>query len=98
MSFTDRTLQCVECGQEFVFSAADQEYYQQKGYSHEPKRCLECRRNQRMRRRGGQEIEMHEVVCAECGRTTQVPFKPTGVRPVYCRECFEAKKGRGADE
>jgi CxxC-x17-CxxC domain-containing protein len=41
---------------------------------------------------------MHEVVCAECGKSTQVPFRPTGVRPVYCRECFEAKRGQGGDD
>jgi len=31
---------------------------------------------------------MHSVVCAACGVTTEVPFKPTGTKPVYCRECF----------
>ncbi|MCZ6697378.1 MAG: zinc-ribbon domain containing protein [Planctomycetota bacterium] len=35
--------------------------------------------------------EFHEVVCAECGTTTTVPFKPTGDRPVYCRDCFRQK-------
>ncbi len=32
--------------------------------------------------------EMHDAVCADCGQQTQVPFKPSGDRPVYCRECF----------
>ena len=32
--------------------------------------------------------EMHDAVCANCGTSTQVPFKPTGERPVYCRDCF----------
>ena len=36
--------------------------------------------------------EEHEVVCAECGAQTTVPFKPTGDRPVKCRDCFQ--KGR----
>lgn len=36
--------------------------------------------------------EMHKVTCSECGKETEVPFKPTGDRPVYCRECF-AKQG-----
>ncbi len=30
----------------------------------------------------------HEVVCAECGVTTTVPFEPRGDRPVYCRDCY----------
>lgn len=32
--------------------------------------------------------ELHDAVCASCGTQTQVPFKPTGERPVYCRDCF----------
>ena len=32
--------------------------------------------------------ESFEVVCADCGVTTTVPFKPAGNRPVYCRDCF----------
>ena len=38
--------------------------------------------------------EMHDVTCAECGVETQVPFKPDGSRPVYCRDCFQKKKPR----
>jgi CxxC-x17-CxxC domain-containing protein len=33
--------------------------------------------------------EMHKVICADCGKETEVPFKPDGTRPVYCRECYE---------
>jgi len=36
--------------------------------------------------------EMHEVTCADCGKKTEVPFKPDGNRPVYCRECFQNHK------
>lgn len=36
--------------------------------------------------------ESFQVVCAECGQTTTVPFKPAGNRPVYCRDCYRAKK------
>jgi len=36
--------------------------------------------------------EMHKVTCAECGKETEVPFKPDGTRPVYCRDCYRAKK------
>ena len=33
--------------------------------------------------------EMHDATCSDCGTTTQVPFKPTEGRPVYCRDCFQ---------
>jgi CxxC-x17-CxxC domain-containing protein len=33
--------------------------------------------------------EMHKVICADCHMETEVPFKPDGNRPVYCRECYQ---------
>jgi CxxC-x17-CxxC domain-containing protein len=32
--------------------------------------------------------EMHKATCADCGKETEVPFKPTEGRPVYCRDCY----------
>lgn len=32
------------------------------------------------------------ATCAECGRQTEVPFKPTEGRPVFCRDCFQSKR------
>jgi hypothetical protein len=40
MSYEDRTLTCQDCGQEFTFSADDQQYHAEKGYTNEPKRHL----------------------------------------------------------
>lgn len=36
---------------------------------------------------------MHQAVCAECGKDCEVPFKPTGDKPVYCSNCFGQKDG-----
>ena len=36
--------------------------------------------------------ETFDAVCAECGTSTTVPFKPTQGRPVYCRDCFRSKR------
>ena len=46
----DKTLTCCECGQEFVFTASEQEFYAEKGFTNEPRRCPTCRqaRKQRM--------------------------------------------------
>ena len=38
---------------------------------------------------------MHRAICAECGDSCEVPFKPTGDRPVYCSNCF-GKQGGGS--
>jgi len=38
--------------------------------------------------------QLYNVKCAKCGKQTQVPFKPSGDRPVYCRDCYmEQRKG-----
>ena len=41
---TDKTLTCKDCGAEFVFTVGEQEFYKEKGFDNEPKRCLACRR------------------------------------------------------
>ena len=38
---------------------------------------------------------MYDAVCAECGKTTKVPFQPTGSRPVYCSDCYHTKGAAG---
>ena len=94
MAFVDRTLTCVECGQEFTFTADDQDFHSRKGYQ-EPKRCPNCRQA-RKAERGGFEgrapREMHPVTCSNCGKQTEVPFLPRGDRPVYCSDCFAAQR------
>ena len=37
-----------------------------------------------------------QVICAECGKECEVPFKPSADRPVYCRECFAKRKDGGS--
>lgn len=36
--------------------------------------------------------QMFPATCAACGKQTEVPFKPSGARPVYCRECFQSQR------
>ncbi len=36
----------------------------------------------------------YPAICSSCGRDTEVPFPPRHGRPVFCRECFEARRGR----
>jgi CxxC-x17-CxxC domain-containing protein len=44
MSYADKTLTCRDCGAEFVFTAGEQEFYAQKGFTNEPTRCPACRK------------------------------------------------------
>ncbi|MBA3378991.1 MAG: zinc-ribbon domain containing protein [Chloroflexia bacterium] len=49
---SDRSLTCRDCGQEFVFTLGEQEFYQQRGFS-EPQRCPTCRAARKTQRNGG---------------------------------------------
>ena len=88
--YQDETLKCRDCGNEFVFTAGEQEFYASKGFENKPTRCKECRAAKKNAQRGDR--EMFAAVCAECGAECQVPFKPTEGKPVYCSACFAAKK------
>jgi CxxC-x17-CxxC domain-containing protein len=35
---------------------------------------------------------MHKTICSNCGKECEVPFKPNGTKPVFCRECFQANR------
>src|SRR3954463_7129049 len=56
VTYSDRPLACVDCGVEFIHSAADQEYYQQKGFVSDPKRCSSCRASRRASRDSGYDV------------------------------------------
>lgn len=122
--YADRTISCLDCGQEFSFTAGEQEFYAQRGFTEPPKRCPSCRAARKSQRQGGaydgaggnggngsyggyssmagdaygapyrerREREMFEATCADCGKTATVPFKPSGVRPVYCSDCFQNRR------
>ena len=101
----DKTLTCRECNQEFTFTASEQDFYAQKGFTNNPSRCPACRATRKEQRseggyssnRGGggfngREREMYPATCAQCGKQTTVPFQPRGDRPVYCSECYSSQR------
>ncbi|NLV17636.1 MAG: zinc-binding protein [Syntrophomonadaceae bacterium] len=99
--YNDKTLSCKDCSNDFLFSASEQEFYAQKGFTNEPGRCPECRAARKAEQRGGNrggygrsERQMYPAVCASCGNDTTVPFQPSGEKPVYCRDCFQSQPRR----
>lgn len=94
--FEDKTLLCKDCGQEFVFTAGEQEFYSSRGFQNEPSRCKHCRDLKKSQFNGGsserRQREMYDAVCADCGRETKIPFKPRLDKPVYCSDCFSNRK------
>lgn len=85
--YQDKTLVCKECGNEFVFSTGEQEFYAERGFQNEPQRCKSCRDKRKNAAKGGSR-EFFTAVCAACGGEAKVPFEPKSDRPVYCSECF----------
>ena len=47
MSYADKTITCRDCGMDFVFTAGEQEFYAQKGFTNEPTRCPSCRQSRK---------------------------------------------------
>jgi len=97
VSFQDKSLTCAECGATFTFTAQEQEFFQSKGYTNEPKRCPTCRDARKAERFGGGggykgKRQMYPAVCAQCGKDTEVPFEPRSGRPVYCSDCYSKVK------
>lgn len=82
-------LRCSVCGAEFAFTAQDKALYARLGFDNPPRRCTACRGS-------AQAIEAavkpkrltYAAICCTCGKETQLPFKPTGEKPVYCSDCF----------
>ncbi len=97
--FNDKVLNCKECSKDFEFTVSEQELFAQKGFTNNPGRCPECRaaRKAKNGNQGGSvgfsrgPREMFAAVCATCGKETTVPFRPSGDKPVYCRDCFVPK-------
>ena len=103
----DQRIACVECGEEFLFTTGEQEFYREHGLTHAPTRCKKCRTNRKGSRgpepatvqrpappatHGMREREMHAAVCSECGGETLVPFVPSAGRPIYCRDCYQSRR------
>ena len=101
MSLSDKTLTCKDCGQEFTWTAGEQEFYSSRGLMNEPGRCPTCRAARRAsggmggggayggsRGMGGPR-EFFTATCSNCGGEARVPFQPRGDKPVYCSSCFE---------
>lgn len=92
----DKTITCVQCGRDFIFSENEQNFYREKGLTNEPKKCHDCRAEAKRQRRGGPKFnkprEMFTTTCSLCGKEASVPFVPSSDKPIYCKECYMQKK------
>lgn len=90
---------CSECGQscEIPFRPTGDrpvfcsKCFDKQGGGGDRQRKIFSDRKDRSRSDDGQ---MHSAVCAKCGKTCQVPFRPTAGKPVYCDDCFKGEGGK----
>ena len=101
----DKTLVCKDCGSDFVFTASEQDFYAEKGFTNEPVRCPKCRAERKSQVRSNKRgsgggggfnkrpaRKMYTTTCSSCGKPASVPFQPSSGKPVYCSDCFESHK------
>src|SRR2546425_6986219 len=108
MAFTDQTLYCRDCNQEFVFTAGEQEFFASRGLTNSPSRCPSCRAARKGQsgdrysggRSGGycEPRQMYTVSCSSFGHEAQGPFPSRGGKPVYLSNCYQSQgAGRAPD-
>ncbi len=101
--FGDTAIPCIDCKEDFIWTAGEQAFFRDKDLKNPPKRCKECKKAKNLRLEA---IEMSKLTgkrhrievranCDRCETSTTVPFYPCQGRPVYCRACFLAL-GAGA--
>ena len=75
MEFQDRILRCVDCGTEFIWTAGEQQFFADKNFKNEPKRCKNCKAK-RANRPSGSIVSRERVEtvtnCSACGKETTV--------------------------
>ena len=88
MEFQDKTLKCMDCHEDFVFTAGEQLFFRDKQFHNLPKRCKTCKL-----KRGGSKVKAEtRTHCSVCEQETTVPFRLTQGRPVRCRSCFDQSR------
>jgi CxxC-x17-CxxC domain-containing protein len=84
--YEDKVLVCKDCGSEFTFTAGEQKFFDEKGFTNQPQRCKACRMAKKNASRPT--VELFETTCTRCGGVARVRFQPKEGRPVYCNSCF----------
>ena len=77
MEFQDKSLRCVDCGDEFIWTAGEQLFFADKQFKNEPKRCKMCKAKRANRAAAGPSMRERvetQTTCSACGKDTTVPL------------------------
>jgi CxxC-x17-CxxC domain-containing protein len=88
MEFQDKVLTCADCGTDFLFTAGEQIFFQEKNFRNPPRRCKSCKSKHvpmlrtphpgRTQNHNRSSYKVETLTnCSQCGKETTVPFKPT---------------------
>jgi CxxC-x17-CxxC domain-containing protein len=87
-SILDEILACVDCGRNYRLIRMELEAYR-KAIVPIPRRCFDCRYQDRIRRRGS--FTLYDRKCAKCAKDIRTPFAPERPETVYCEQCYQAE-------
>jgi CxxC-x17-CxxC domain-containing protein len=95
---SDKTIKCVDCGADFVFTDREQEWYREKGLTHEPRRCKNCRSSRKAGGEGNHGHDDHATHSSapsaegEAPRHDRPPRPPARVREMHTVACATCSK------
>jgi len=82
----DKILVCKDCGNKFIWTQGEQQFFHDKGLKNIPKRCKECAATYKAKLR--EKHPMFWIKCKKCKKKAEVPFEPKS-DDVLCEECFK---------
>lgn len=81
----DKILVCKDCGNRFIWTKGEQQFFYDKGLQNIPKRCKICTAAYKAKLR--EKHPMWWLKCQKCGKKAEVPFEPK-TEDIYCEDCF----------
>ncbi len=83
--FEDQVLVCKDCGDKFIWTVGEQQFFYDKGLQNVPKRCKPCAEKFKSQLR--EKHPMNWIKCKKCGKKAEVPFEPKSEN-ILCEDCF----------
>lgn len=86
----DRVLTCIDCGNKFMWTAGEQQFFHDKGLQNIPKRCKPCTAAYKAKITANH--PRYWIKCTGCKKKAEVPFQPKDEKYILCEDCFLNKK------
>lgn len=82
----DKILVCSDCGNRFIWTIGEQQFFISKGLTNAPKRCKPC--SAKNKERIKEKHPSWAIICKNCGQKGEVSFQPKS-DDTYCSDCFK---------